>query len=80
MARGALRVLGCDYAVATSGLAGPGGGTAEKPVGTVWIAVAHGDDVVSNEFRFSNVRDQNIRRTVNMSLLMLLNEMRDRQP
>lgn len=80
MACGALRVLGCDYAVATSGLAGPGGGTAEKPVGTVWIAVAHGDDVVSNEFRFSNVRDQNIRRTVNMSLLMLLNEMRDRQP
>ena len=80
MARGALRVLGCDYAVATSGLAGPGGGTAEKPVGTVWIAVAHGDDVVSNEFRFSTVRDQNIRRTVNMSLLMLLNEMRDCQP
>lgn len=80
MARGALRVLGCDYAVATSGLAGPGGGTAEKPVGTVWIAVAHGDDVVSNEFRFSTVRDQNIRRTVNMSLLMLLNKMRDRQP
>lgn len=80
MARGALRVLGCDYAVATSGLAGPGGGTAEKPVGTVWIAVAHGDDVVSNEFRFSTVRDQNIRRTVNMSLIMLLNEMKHRQP
>ena len=55
-------------------------GTAEKPVGTVWIAVAYGDDVVSNEFRFSTVRDQNIRRTVNMSLLMLLNEMRHRQP
>ncbi|MDO4702934.1 CinA family nicotinamide mononucleotide deamidase-related protein [Tannerella sp.] len=80
MARGALQVLGCDYAVATSGIAGPGGGTAEKPVGTVWIAVAHGNDVVSNEFRFSSVREQNIRRAVNMSLIMLLNTMKHHTP
>ena len=73
MAQGALQTLGCDYAIATSGIAGPGGGTPEKPVGTVWIAVANKKAVVSRKFQFTAVREQNIHRTVNTSLVMLLN-------
>jgi nicotinamide-nucleotide amidase len=72
MAKGALRVLGCDWAIATSGIAGPGGGTPQKPVGTIWIAVAHKNEVVSKEYRFNTTREQNIQRTVNMALMLLL--------
>ncbi|MDR1724751.1 MAG: CinA family nicotinamide mononucleotide deamidase-related protein [Tannerella sp.] len=72
MARGALSALGCDYAIATSGIAGPSGGTPEKPVGTVWIAVASKDRIISKEHHFSTMREINILRTLNTSLIMLL--------
>lgn len=71
MVTGALRTLNCDCAVATSGIAGPGGGTDEKPVGTVWIAVAWKDRVKSQLFHFGKNREQNILRSANMALLML---------
>ena len=77
MALGAIRQLGCDCSVATSGIAGPDGGTPEKPVGTVWIAAAIGDKVVSECYRFSSIREQNILRSSNMALLMLLNLLKE---
>ena len=72
MAKGALRVLGCDWAIATSGIAGPGGGTPEKPVGTIWIAVANRNEAISNEYHFNTIREQNVQRTVNIALMQLL--------
>ena len=61
MASSVLKAIGTDYGIATSGIAGPDGGTEEKPVGTVWIAVASKDQVISEKFVFSKERGRNIR-------------------
>jgi Uncharacterized protein (competence- and mitomycin-induced) len=58
-------------AVATSGIAGPTGGTDDKPVGTVWISVCSESTVVSREFRFGVLREHNIERATQAALLML---------
>lgn len=71
MAQGVVKALGVDYAVATSGIAGPDGGSAEKPVGTVWVAVASKVAVKSHCFHFGIDREQNIQRSVSNALLML---------
>jgi nicotinamide-nucleotide amidase len=71
MAKGVLDLLETDLAVATSGIAGPDGGTAEKPVGTVCIAVASKNGVKSQQFLFGNQRDRNITRSSVAALVML---------
>ena len=72
MAEGVRRLLGADYGVATSGVAGPTGGTPEKPVGTVWIAVASPEGTVSERFVFSFTRERNIDKATMKALGMLL--------
>lgn len=72
MAIGVAGKLSADYVIATSGIAGPDGGTDEKPVGTVWIAVGTKDSLVSRRFQFSLDRQLNIERTTQTALLMLM--------
>jgi len=71
MAKGARERLKTDYAMATSGIAGPDGGTEDKPVGTTWIALAGPDGVISQRFHFGEHRGRNIRRSALAALNML---------
>lgn len=64
--------FGSDWAIATSGVAGPDGGTLEKPVGTVWIAIAGPTDVWSKKFTFGKNRELNIQK----ASLAALNQLR----
>lgn len=63
LASGCISKYGSDYSIAVSGIAGPDGGSVEKPVGTVWIAVASKTKVVTKLFTFGNRRAQNIERS-----------------
>jgi PncC family amidohydrolase len=72
MAAGVQRLTGADYAIATTGVAGPGGGSASKPVGTVWIAVALPDGSTSARVhRFSGSRVENMAAAVTAAIEML---------
>lgn len=75
MALGAIRLTGSDIAVATSGIAGPGGGTEEKPVGTVWMAVASPRGVRSMCYHFPGTRDRVIDRAATAAILDIIREL-----
>ena len=72
MARGAQRVLNVDCSIATTGIAGPDGGTEEKPVGTVWICTTYKDKYVAKKYQLGKFREANIMRASNNALLQLL--------
>jgi nicotinamide-nucleotide amidase len=62
MSVGAMKLFNTDYAVATSGIAGPEGGSPEKPVGTIWIGISTRDKTIAEKYNFGNDRVINIRR------------------
>ncbi|HAH23252.1 MAG TPA: competence/damage-inducible protein A [Prolixibacteraceae bacterium] len=71
MAVGVQKAMNADYSIATTGIAGPDGGTSEKPVGTIWIAVAGPSGVKSQEFIFRHNRERNIIRSTQTALNFL---------
>ncbi len=79
MVEGALRNFSSDYAIAVTGIAGPDGGTPEKPVGTVWIAVATKDKTSAKKYVFGNKRIQNIERTATNAMVDLLKLLREQK-
>ena len=71
MARGALNKLNTDLALATSGIMGPDGGTKEKPVGMVWVAVGNRQKIITQKFNFRFGRERNIELTATNALNLL---------
>ena len=71
MAKGAMKALHADCAVATSGIAGPTGGDEERPVGTIWIAAAYADKVVTMKQEGDQGRAKNIERAIQNALSLL---------
>jgi nicotinamide-nucleotide amidase len=80
MAAGAIQKFNSDYSIAVSGIAGPDGGTEDKPVGTVWIAVANADKIITRKFQFGSRRLQNIERSVISGLTMLFKFLKQDNP
>ena len=77
MAEGVRALMQTDYAIATSGIAGPTGGTADKPVGTVWIAWATPNGTYAKCFRLGTLREQITQRAVTTALVHLIRIIRN---
>ena len=75
MAHGAMKALHTDAAIATSGIAGPGGGSPEIPVGVIWMAVAYKNEIVTFKQEGDCGRSENVRRAIKKSLEILAEQL-----
>ena len=71
MVKGIIKVINSDYAVSTTGIAGPQGGSSEKPVGTVWIGVGNKFNQEANKYIFSGNREEVIQKATQQAILDL---------
>ena len=79
MARGIRKLMRADIAVSVSGIAGPGGGTPEKPVGTTWIGLTAEDGEWAKDYQFSADREGNKSLAVDAALTLLLDYLQGKQ-
>ena len=79
MVKGACRALNTDYAVASTGIAGPSGGTKEIPVGTIWLACGTPDNVVTCKVEEDHGRDINLAIATNRAMQMLRDILKEEQ-
>ena len=79
MVEGACRTLNTDYAVAATGVAGPGGGTKEIPVGTIWLACGNKDRVVTLKVEEDHGRDINLAIATSKAMQMFLDYLKDEE-
>ena len=72
MVYGAMQALSTDYAIATLGIAGPAGGTPDKPVGTIWVAAGNKSKVITAKLTEDDGREKNIQAATKKALQLLL--------
>ena len=80
MVKGACKALNVDFAISATGIAGPGGGTKEIPVGTIWLACGSPDQIITFKLEGDEGRDKNLELATNKSLQMFHEFLNENMP